>query len=142
MIFMFLTYSYFNTCKVLVHFGTLYVAPAPPWPLSAGSCSGVTCWSVIVPLQSRGIILFRAILGDIRYIFLNTKVVKFIEETLLNLKTWSQVGLQKAADTAQMFPFYHNCLVIILLFTNVRQDICTLLFVLFAKVTYSAQNAT
>lgn len=39
--------------------GTLYVAPAPPWPLSAGSWSGFPCCSVIFSLQSTAITLFK-----------------------------------------------------------------------------------
>ena len=53
----YLTYLNVNTFvyilwKSFVKWRTLYVAPAPPWPFSAGSWSGVPCWSVILPLQS------------------------------------------------------------------------------------------
>lgn len=46
--------------KVFVPFATLYVAPAPPWPLSAGSWSGFPCWSVILLLQSTAVTMFNA----------------------------------------------------------------------------------
>lgn len=49
--------SLFNRKVPLVKSGTLYVAPAPPWPFSAGSWSGVPCWSVIFSLQSTTITL-------------------------------------------------------------------------------------
>lgn len=41
----------FVQCDVWSHqLDTLYVAPAPPWPFSTGSWSGVPCCSVIFPL--------------------------------------------------------------------------------------------